>query len=646
MLVLHTALQAEFAGSAPSLEEVRDRLPMLGFPIDGLERRGDDAVLDVDITANRGDVMSHRGLARDLAARLGSSLWALPVVTLAEGTPSREIRIEASACLTYATAELRLDSASTPEEVKTFLTALGATAKGLPAVDASNELLHRYGHPTHAFDAEKVKGTVTVRWAQTGETLTTLDGVSRALTLEDLVIADEAGPIALAGVMGGEPTKVTESTTRVLLESAYFDPKIVRLMARRHSLHSDASHRFGRGADPCMPKVARDLLVGRLQAWAGATLEAAWTVGREPLPLEAISLSKAKLDRIAGEPVPLEEAEVLLIRLGCTVVRQADGLTAGPPSWRHDLSISEDLAEEVLRLRGYDRLSSMLPPLDADPEPLQTTVLRAQSLAKRMAHLGFFQTVTYGFISPEADAEFADTPAEGRTLGNPLGWEYSVMRGSLLPSLRTAAELNLRQGAKEVRLFELAPVYGSAPEGPTSRQVLTFVWGGTIEATAPLGMDQARPRPVHIADLIGVARSLGSVETKVKDLGNGLLGLELEVDALPLAEGRIIPDFGQRMRHFSRIPTAERDLSLLVKVDQNFQALQDALEKAASQGCLIAPPRLVEIYRPKSSAIGQQAWLFRFTFRHPERTLTREEVDVWMQSALAAARSQGAELRG
>lgn len=220
------------------------------------------------------------------------------------------------------------------------------------------------------------------------------------------------------------------------------------------------------------------------------------------------------------------------------------------------------------------------------------------------------------------------------------------MRGSLLPSLRAVAELNLRQGAKEVRLFELAPVYASAPTGPTSRQALCFVWGGTLEGRAPLGTDQARPRSVHVADLIGVARSLGSMETRVRDLGNGLLGLELDVDALALNEGRIIPDFGQRMEHFSRIPAAERDLSLLVGLGQDFRALQEAMAATVPSEVLVEPPPLVEIYRPKSLPAGQQAWLFRFTFRHPQRTLTREEVDGWMQGALAAARIQGAELRG
>lgn len=646
MLILLSSLQDEFDNSAPSLDAVRDRLPMLGFPIDGLAKVGEDRVLEVDITANRGDVMSHRGLARDLAAGLGLSLTPLEVPPQTEGAPSREIRLEAAACPLYATAELSLGGGATPEDAKRFLAALGLTPKGLPAVDASNELLHRYGHPTHAFDADKVRGAVRVRWAKAGETLVTLDGVARTLTTEDLVIADDAGPMAMAGVMGGEPTKVTETTTRVLLEAAYFDPKVVRLMARRHGLHSDASHRFGRGADPFMPRVARDLLVARLQAWANATVQAVWTVGQEPPTASAIALSGSLLNRIAGEPLALGEAELLLGRLGCSVEAQPEGLRAVPPSWRHDLAIPEDLAEEVLRLRGYDRLKSVLPPLDADPEPLQSTVLLAQSLAKRMAHLGFFQTVTYGFISPEADAEFASTPGAGRCLGNPLGHEYSVMRGSLLPSLRAAAELNLRQGAKQIRLFEIAPVYQSTRQGPAARLVLGIIWGGTLEGRAPLGTEQARARAVHPADLLGIVRGLGNPEAAIHDLGEGLLGTEVAVEALPPLESRIIPDFGQRMQHFSRIQPVERDLSLLVALDQDFQALQAAMAATLPGDSLVEPPRLVEIYRHKSLPAGRQAWLYRFTWRHPERTLTREEVDGWMQGALGAARSLGAELRG
>ncbi|HET8714275.1 MAG TPA: phenylalanine--tRNA ligase beta subunit-related protein, partial [Holophagaceae bacterium] len=423
MLVALNALQAELAAPL-SREQAVTLLPMLGFPIDGAEDRDGTVVLDVDITANRGDMMSHRGVARDLAAKLGAALAPIPRAALPEGAPAREIRLESTACPVYATAVLRLGTGATPEAAKAFLSLLGASAKGLPAVDASNELLQRYGHSTHAFDADTLQGAITVRRARAGERLVTLDGVERILTAEDLVIADDRGPVALAGVMGGEATKVTEATRRVLLESAFFEPRTVRLMARRHSLHTDASARFGRGADPAMAAVARDLLAARLQAWCGAQLEAAWTAGAVPAPAAPVAVGEAMLARMGGEALPAAEIALNLQRLGCAVEVRGDQVFAGPPSWRHDLSIPEDLAEEVLRLRGYDRLPEALPPVQSEPEPLAAEYRKRQRLARRLAQLGFFQTVTYGFISPEQDAAFAED-AEGRTLGNPLGAEYS-----------------------------------------------------------------------------------------------------------------------------------------------------------------------------------------------------------------------------
>lgn len=613
-------------------------LASLGFPVDGVAQREGTEALDVDITANRGDVMSHRGAAREVAAKLGQPLAAIPAAALPEGAPVVAVRLDSPACPIYSTAVLELGKGATPPEVQAFLAALEATAKKLPAVDASNELLHRYGHPTHAFDADRIRGAVVVRWAKAGERVVTLDGVTRSLTAQDLVIADESGPIALAGVMGGDSTKVTEATTRVLLESAYFDAKTVRAMARRHSLHTDASHRFGRGADRAMPKVARDLLVGRLQAWCGAKLVGAWTAGAEPQSPPPVTLAEGLLNRVAGEPVPLADAAKALRQLGCAVEAGADHLNVMAPSWRHDLSIAEDLAEEVLRLRGYERIPSVLPPLEGPPEPLSPLYLQRQRVSRRLAHLGFHQTVTYGFISPEADAAFAD-PAngpEGRTLANPLGQEYSVMRGSLLPSLRAAAEQNLRQGAREVRLFELAPTYVSGSKGPVEHYSLGVVWGGVQG-----GEDYLSPaRAVVEADLGGVAQALGLESLPpVRPLGEGLFAFEVPVAALPQPAPRIIPAF----RPFSRFPVVERDLSLLVDLGQSHAALAQAM-KAGLPADALQDLRCVDVFRHKSLPEGRQAWLMRLRFQ-ADRTLVGEEVDGWMASALAAAESLGAKLR-
>lgn len=631
MLAALDALSA-FLPRPVALEEATTLLPMLGFPIDGVEAKEGTHVLDVDITANRGDVMSHRGIARELAACLGVSLVDPRPAALAEGEPLREVRLESPLCPVYATAILALPAGrGTPAEALRFLGLLGAGGKQLAAVDASNELLQRYGHPTHAFDADKLQGAISIRMARSGEKLVTLDGVERTLTDQDLVIADEAGPVALAGVMGGEGSKVTEGTIRVLLESAWFDPRTVRLMARRHGLHTDASHRFGRGADPAMPVVARDLLAGRLMAWAGATLDGAWTAGACPGSRPAVEASWFLIDRCAGEGVDQDEAKALLFRLGCYVTPTEQGLSVVPPSWRHDLVIPEDVAEEILRLRGYDRLHTALPPLDADPEPLDPRWTQRQTVARRLAQLGFCQTVTFGFLGAAEEGDLVDGPAGDRTLGNPLGLEYAVMRGSLLPSLRSAAELNLRHGAKEVRLFEIAPSYHA---GLTSRLDLALVWAGRRGGEDPL----TPARNVVPEDLRGIAADLGLGEVPVKRLGEGIFGLEIPMESLPLPEDRIIPSY----RPFSRHPAVERDLSLLVDQAQRHDRLVQALRRALpgelqSVGC-------VDVFRHRSLPPGKQAWLMRFRFQ-ADRTLQGEEVEGWMKTALAAAEGCGAQLR-
>ena len=626
------------AAAALDTRQLCEALAALGFPVDGVAALEGTEALDVDITANRGDAMSHRGMARELAAKLQQPLAQIAAGDMVEGAPLVAVRLEAEACPIYATAVLELGEGVTPEAAQSFLRALEASPKRLPAVDASNELLLRYGHPTHAFDADAIRGEVSVRWARAGESLVTLDGVTRTLTAQDLLIADEAGPIALAGVMGGDGTKVTEATRRVLLESAWFEPKVVRATARRHSLHTDASHRFGRGADPAMAKVARDLLVARLQSWCQARLLGAWTAGAVPAPAAPVELDLALLARVAGEAVSLEAAQEALTRLGCGVAVDGQRLRVTPPTWRHDLAIAEDLAEEVLRLRGYEHIPSVLPPMEGPPEHLAPGYLQRQRVARRLAQLGFHQTVTYGFISPEADALFAgpDNPVAGRTLANPLGYEYSVLRASLLPSLKATAEQNLRQGSRQIRLFEVAPVYRSAATGPREQVALAAVWGGTLG-----GEDYLSPaRPVQEADLAGLARDLELPGLPpIHRLAEGLFGFEVDLAALPQALDRIIPGF----RPFSRFPSVERDLSLLVDLGQSYAALHQAMA-AALPGDSLLELRCVDVFRHKSLPEGQQAWLLRMRFQ-ADRTLVGEEVDGWVASALAAAESLGAKLR-
>ena len=662
MLIELQALVQELpALAAQPVKELCELLAGLGFPVDGVAVVEGREVLDVDVTANRGDAQSHRGLARDLAAKLKAPLAPLPAEPLPQGEALVPVLLEAgSAGPYYATAILELGTLQegTPAGAKAFLASLGAGAKDLPAVDASNELLHRYGHPTHAFDADQVRDHLAVRWALEGETLVTLDGVERKLTPRDLLIADGNGPVALAGLMGGDRTKVTGSTRRVLLESAYFDPRTVRAMAHRHGLHTDASHRFGRGADPAMAPVARDLLAGRLRDWAGARLLSAWSVGALPLAGEPVALSWSMVDRVAGQQVDPTAACALLGDLGCTLTPMVEGVLVQPPTWRHDLVCAEDLAEEVLRLLGYDGIPAALPPLDSAPAPLAPDYLKRRKVASRLAHLGFFQTVTYGFGDPQEAKEGhagGDEP-ERRTLGNPLGEDYSLLRGTLLRDLDQVARLNLEKGAKEVRFFEIAPVFEARPGQPLKETwTLGLVWGGVAGGEDPLSQPPRKlGEPEGRSHLLGVLKALQVPEAAVASFSRWaftgweagtrtVLGwhFELPLDAIPDGEERVIA----RFTPFSRFPVVERDLSLLVGLDQAYGSLRDAMAAALKEAPLL-DLKCVDVFRHKSLPQGTQAWLLRLRFQAPDRTLTGEEVEAWVLSALDAAKALGAQLRG
>jgi phenylalanyl-tRNA synthetase beta chain len=652
MLIELAALQAEIAAIKDmGVAELSECLAMIGFPVDGTYTQHGSTILNVDVPVNRGDALSHRGLARDLAAKLGSRLpnLAVPPVPVKKtngGVATIPIVLEADACPLYAAALLSIDCGKadqTPKSVEDFLAAVGSSAKGLVPVDASNEILHRYGHPTHAFDADKLSGGICVRWAKQGEILLALDGVQRDLDPKDMVIADESGPIALAGVIGGDATKVTELTKKVLIESAYFNPVAVRAAARRHGLQTDASLRFGRGTDITFVEAARDIFAGRLVSWAGAELLGSWTTkaaARKPECRESILMPNL-LERIAGETIQPGEAGNILLRLGCKVEPAQGGLRVQPPSWRHDLSIAEDYAEEILRIKGYGCIGAALPLLGGTPGAMPESFQLKLAVSRRLTHLGFYQVVTHGFIGPDADAGFAKSAVEGRTLLNPLGVDYSVMRGSLLPSLRDIAEANLRNGVKDVRLFEVAPIFESVPselDGPVETATLGLVWAGTIGGEDPL----TSCRPVMVADLIAAATDIGfSGEPIVSELGHQTFGIEISLSALGGKPEKIIPTF----KPFSRHPAVTRDLSLLVPLGFSYGVLGQAIG-VALESSPIQSIRCVNVFKDKKLIEeGKQAWLVRLRFQAMDRTLTGAEVENWVNAAIEAAKACSAALR-
>jgi phenylalanyl-tRNA synthetase beta chain len=332
--------------------------------------------------------------------------------------------------------------------------------------------------------------------------------------------------------------------------------------------------------------------------------------------------------------------------LGCTVDVEPEGLKVIPPTWRHDLSIPEELTEEVLRLRGYEQILSVLPPLEGPPQPLSQDYLQRQRLARRLAHLGFHQTVTYGFVSPEMDRMtpgprglHAHDDVPGRTLANPLGQEFSILRRSLVPSLVEVAKRNLKQGQREVRLFEMAPTFQGLPDGPQESWTVALVWAGESWDADP----ESKPTPVKAKHLHGILQDVlrPGAEQPVQPVEDDtILTAEFLLEAVPLADGRIIPAFTPQ----SRFPAMERDLSVIVPIQLTWQAMHRQVRDSLLETPL-TELTCADLYQGKNLPAGTKAWLLRLTFQAMDRTLVGEAVDGWMATALAAAESLGAVLR-
>ncbi|MEU3454361.1 phenylalanine--tRNA ligase subunit beta [Micromonospora sp. NPDC006766] len=457
-------------------------------PVVGL----DDVVVDLEITPDRGYALSVRGIARELSHALGVPFHdpaAIPAPgATAEPAYPVEVR-DTVGCDRFAARMVRgVDpTAQTPGWMSQRLTVAGIRSISLP-VDITNYLMLELGQPMHAFDADRIRGPLVVRRAEPGEKLTTLDGVSRTLVAEDMVICDDTGPISLAAVMGGETSEVIASTTDVLFEAAHWDPAMVGRTARRHKLFSEAAKRWERGVDPALPLVALEKAVRLLTEHAGGT------VGGEILDLDhvrprtPVALPADLPSRRVGVAYAPERVVELLEEVGCTVERGADRLgedpgevgvaaaasvevlTVIPPSWRPDLTDPADLVEEVVRLDGYDRLPSVLP--TAPPgRGLTWQQQRRRAVARSLAERGYVEVLAHPFVSVELADQLglpADDPRRPAVrVANPLSEEEPLLRTTLLGPLLGSLKRNIGRGQRDVAVYEIGAVFHPRPGAGT-----------------------------------------------------------------------------------------------------------------------------------------------------------------------------------
>lgn len=657
-----------------------------------------DTVLDVDVKPNRGDVLSLVGLAREVSAVTGAPV-RFPDTTPVEGSIGVEDRLRVDVkrddlCPRFVGRWVGgVTVGPSPDRVQMRLIAAGQRPV-CNIVDISNYVMLELGKPIHTFDAAAVRDRhLIVRLAAAGERLETLDHVERELTDDTLLIADPQGPLAIAGVMGGASSEIAASTTDVVVESAIFDPVSIRRTAFRYALRSEASLRFEKGQEHRLARLGADRTARLITEWAGGEVAAGAidTSATEPAPA-LVAFRPARVDRLLGTALGATEQRTLLTRVGITTQDAPAGtsvdVAGGPrplvveageetvviatvPSWRRDLAIEADVAEEVARVRGYELVPETLPhtPMPAhrrDPLRLRDVV------RETLAGAGLSEIVTFALVSPAMVERFGplgdvSVPGEGEPGGrpivvtNPLSSQHSVMRQSLLGSLFEVLGTNTRQGRGDVAIFEIGKGYGHTADGAGTHEWwrLGFALTGVAEPRAwnrperPFDLDDAKGLLELLAARLGLPPLVYAPLRDDPNLhpgraaravaGDGLVGRVGEVHPSALAEidaraERVIVaevamaglSAGQpsvpRGLTPPRHPALERDLAVVVPAGRT--AAEVAASIARHAGPWLRSAMLFDIYRGRPLADDETSLAHRLTFQSADRTLTEAEIDA------------------
>ncbi|HEY4291500.1 phenylalanine--tRNA ligase subunit beta [Luteibacter sp.] len=639
-----------------------------------------DATIELKITPNRPDVLGLNGLAHDVAALFGSHVKLAGTADApVTSSLSRPVQLEAGA--------------DAPRYLGRVVEGVDATARSplwlaerlrrsgirpiSAVVDITQYVMLELGHPLHAFDNDTLSGAIRVRHAGEGETLKLLDGNDAKLDPSFVVIADEARPLAVAGVMGGLESRVTDSTRNVFLEAAHFAPSAIMGRARKLGLHTDASHRYERGVDPALPKRAMERATELLLQITGGKAGPVTTAERledlrEHTP---VLLRHARLRRVLGIDVPAAEVTRIFTALGMGVVEVDDGWRITPPSSRFDIEREEDLIEEVARIHGYERIPTHVPAgeiaLRAEPEARLTEMALRDQLAAR----GYYEAVTLSFVNADLLKTWG-VDRDGVPLANPLSADLAVMRTSLLPGLVEALRHNRARQQERVRLFEVARSFhatGGAPDeigrvavvasggaraeqwGEASRTVDFFDLKGDLDALIghtgepqrwsvdadglPSWIHPGRgARVLRDGQPVGFLGALHPALAKALDLGPDVHVMELALEPI-LA--RRLPDAG----HVARFPAVRRDIAVELPEDIAWAAVEAAVRGAL--GDVLKEVRLFDRYAGKGIDEGRKSLAMGLILQDASRTLTDDDADARVADAVRALeRSCKARLRG
>ncbi len=626
-----------------------------------------DAIIELGLTPNRSDCLGMRGLALEVAAEFGTTASLSAITPVAAGH-AEQLAIELvpdAGCPRYCGRIISgLDgTARTPGWMIERLRRAGLRPISA-LVDVTNYVMLELGQPLHAFDADCIRGSIEVRRAHPGETCTLLDGREVALDSEFLVIADDVGAVALAGVMGGFGSRITETTRRVFLESAHFAPAAISGRARRLGLHTDASHRFERGVDPELPRLALERATALLLEIAGGSAgPVSEALIADELPVRAaVRLRHARLARVLGIEIPAATVEFILFTLGMQVTPAVDHWIVVPPSWRFDISIEEDLIEEVARIHGYDQIPTVAPRGELNVEPVSELRLPLIRMRERLVARGYSEAITFAFLG-EDELQRWGLDRDVLALANPLSNDLAIMRTSLLPGLTAALLRNQNRQQARIRLFELGRSYRASVNGPIETELLSLIVSG--DARPEQWGEKARPVDFHdlkgdveactegrgrwVAGgpdclhpgrraqlLIGeqVAGFIGALHPELVrrlDLTGEVQVAELNLDVI---RARQMP----KPAELSRFPSVRRDLALVLPEHIDYASLDRCVTTAA--GSLLRELRLFDVYRGPGIETGCKSFAIGLILQDDSRTLSDADVDRLVAAVVERAAAE------
>jgi len=644
-------------------------------------------VLELNVTPNRGYCLSHIGVAREVSALLNKSLKLTDPLKILEGESGTVVvkdriaveNLEPELCPRYcALAIENVKVGPSPKWLKDRLVAIGLRPIN-NIVDITNFVMMEYGQPLHAFDRDLLVGNkIIIRRAKKGEPFSSLDGTQLKLEEDALVIADGEKPVALAGIMGGTNSQVSQTTCHIVLESACFDPATVRKGSKKYGLRSDSSYRFERGVDwnGVVSAQARAALLMKELA-GGEICSGRIDIHHETEKSISIALRVSRVNQLLGASFDTGQVQNLLSRLGMEIAESAENMQVKIPSFRPDLSREVDLIEEIARIDGFDKVGTVFPMAEVKSVKVTARQKILKKVREVFCYAGFSETIHYSFIECAHAEEFLTAFASEQdrviALKNPLSSEHDTMRTSMIPGLLKTAALNLSRGQKTLKLFEVGGIYFANASGErTEKAVLSAIVMGSYELTPW----KPRGQEYDFYDLKGVLETLmehlhlklqtslynGSLlvpgksvqveagdrvlgylgqmeENRVGDMGQNVYALELDLGAL---EGSLSSTI--RFQPIAKFPEIYRDISILVNRSVTSQKVADLIFETGSP--LIQKVQLYDHFQGKKIQADKKSLTFALSFQSPDRTLSDEEVNPLFEKIVQILKSElGASLR-